>query len=720
MPILVVSEKPSAAMSIAKALDVKIKRDGYMEGNGWLISWCVGHLAGLAEAGAYDPRYAKWRREDLPILPEDWQFTIGKGKRGQFDALRTLLRRADVTEVVNACDAGREGELIFRTVYHLAGCAKPVKRLWISSMEDSAIRGGFANLKPGGDYDGLYQAALCRQKADWLVGINATRLFSLIYGRTMKIGRVMSPTLALIAQREAEIDAFVPVPFYTVELNCGGVIFAGERIDAKTGAEAAAAVCADASVMVQRVERKEKSEKPPALYDLTTLQREANRTLNFTAQQTLDYIQSLYEKKLCTYPRTDSRFLTDDMEHTVPDLVSSAAAICDMDIPKEICASQVCNSKKVAGHHALVPTRSAAGKDLEDLPLGERQILRLMSQGLLRAVCQPYRYAETVVTAECAGHSFTAKGKVMLDMGWKAYASKELSKEAVLPDGLAEGATLPVNAVHVKEKKTTPPKHFTEDTILNSMETAGADEMPEDAGNGAPAQAQRSGLRGEKEGQRNGADARRKAGAAECSLSRRGIGTPATRAGILEKLISSGLVERKQSKKLTHLLPTQAGNSLVAVLPEELQSPLLTAEWEHRLAEVERGTLDAQEFMDGIAALVTELVETYQPVSGWEILFPSEKERVGPCPRCGSSVTESKKGFFCENPVCRFARWKDSGFFTAKKKTLTRAIAASLLKEGRVKLKGCWSERTGKTYDATVVLEDNGEKSNYKLEFDKS
>ena len=678
---LVVCEKPSAAMSLASALGVTTKHDGYMEGNGWLVSWCVGHLAGLAGAGAYDPKYEKWRREDLPILPENWRFIVGKDKRGQFDTLRTLLRRDDVTAVVNACDAEREGELIFRTVYHLAGCTKPVKRLWISSMEDSAIRDGFANLKPGGDYDGLYQAALCRQKADWLVGINATRLFSLLYGRTLKIGRVMSPTLALIAQREAEIAAFTPKPFFNVELDCGGVTFTGERIDVKADAEAAAAACANETITILRVERKEKSEKPPALYDLTTLQREANRTLNFTAQQTLDYIQSLYEKKLCTYPRTDSRFLTDDMEHTVPELVSLAAAVCGVEIPKEICASLVCNSKRVTDHHAIVLTRSAAAKGLDDLPLGEREILRLISQCLLRAVCQPYRYAETVVTVKCAGYSFNAKGKIMLDMGWKIYADYELPKDSILPDVFMEGAALPLDGVRVKEGKTSPPRRFTEDTILKSMETAGAEELPEEA-------------------------------------ERRGIGTPATRAGILEKLISSGLVERKQAKKRTHLLPTQAGNSLVTVLPEELQSPLLTAEWEHRLAEVERGTLDPEEFMDGIGALVTELVETYQPVSGWEVLFPSEKERVGPCPRCGGAVMESKKGFFCENPDCRFALWKDSRFFTAKKKTLSKAIASSLLNNEKARLKGCWSERTGKTYDATIVLEDNGEKSNYKLLFD--
>ena len=389
---LVVTEKPSVAMSIAAALGAESRKDGYMEGGGWLISWCVGHLAELAVAETYDPKYAKWRREDLPILPESWRFTIGKDKRGQFDTLRTLLRREDVSEVVNACDAGREGELIFRTAYHLAGCDKPMKRLWISSIEDSAIREGFDQLKPGMDYDGLHQAALCRSKADWLVGINATRLFSVLYGRTLNIGRVVSPTLALIVQREA------------------------------------------------------------------------NRTLGYTAQQTLDYLQALYEKKLCTYPRTDSRFLTDDMENSVPALVSAAAAVCGLDTPGEVLASQVCNSKKVTDHHAIVPTGSAAATDLSALPLGEREVLRLVSLALLRAVCPPYRYAETSVAVECAGHSFSAKGKVLLDAGWRAYA--ELPQDAALPDGLTEGMTLAVEAVRVKEGKTAPPKHFTEDTIL--------------------------------------------------------------------------------------------------------------------------------------------------------------------------------------------------------------------------------------------------------------
>ena len=675
---LVIAEKPSVAMSIAKVLGATARKEGHMEGAGWLVSWCVGHLAELAEPAVYDPRYGKWRREDLPILPESWRFTVGQEKRSQFDTLRTLLRREDVSEVVNACDAGREGELIFRTAYHLAGCTKPMKRLWISSMEDGAIREGFSNLRPGRDYDGLHQAALCRQKADWLVGINATRLFSVLYNRTLNVGRVMSPTLALIVQREAEIAAFTPKPFYTVELDCGGMTATGERISVKKAASALAASCEGSAAAIQTAERRERSEKPPALYDLTTLQREANRALGYTAQQTLDYLQALYEKKLCTYPRTDSRFLTDDMESAVPALVSAAAAVCGLDAPGEVLASQVCNSGKVTDHHAVVPTKSAAAADLSALPLGEREVLRLVSLALLWAVCPPYRYAETAVVVECAGHSFSAKGKVLLDAGWRAYA--ELPQDAALPGGLTEGMQLPVEAVRVKTGKTAPPKHFTEDSILASMETAGAGDMPEDA-------------------------------------ERRGIGTPATRAAILEKLVASGLVERKKAKKITNLLPTQAGSSLVTVLPEALQSPLLTAEWEQRLGEVERGTLAPEDFMDGIAALVRDLVRDYQPVSGWEVLFPSDRETVGPCPRCGGAVTESKKGFFCENRDCRFVLWKDSKFFSAKKKQLTKSAAASLLKAGRVKLTGCWSEKTGKTYDATVILEDDGERTNYKLVF---
>ncbi len=678
---LVIAEKPSVAQSIAKVLGAGARKDGFLEGGGWLVSWCVGHLAELAEPAVYNPAYDKWRKEDLPIVPGNWRFTIARDKREQFDTLRTLLRREDVSEVVNACDAGREGELIFRTVYHLAGCTKPMKRLWISSMEDSAIREGFENLRPGSGYDGLHQAALCRLKADWLVGINATRLFSVLYGRTLNVGRVVSPTLAMIVQREAEITAFEPKPFYTVELDCGNVILTGERFLGKRYAEEAAVFCADKPVVIQAVERREKSEKAPALYDLTTLQRDANRSLGYTAQQTLDYLQSLYEKKLCTYPRTDSRYLTDDMESAVPALVSAAVTICGVQTAGTISPAQVCDSKKVSDHHAVVPTASAAGADLDALPKGELAILRLVSLALVRAVCPPHRYAETLLLAECGGHRYTAKGKTVLDMGWRTCGALPKEQDSALPDGLAEGQTLAIEDGSVKEGTTTPPRHFTEDTLLASMECAGMEEMPEDA-------------------------------------ERKGIGTPATRAGILERLVASGLVERKKAKKITSLLPTQAGSSLVTVLPEALQSPLLTAGWEQRLGEVERGELSPEDFMAGITALVSDLVKNYQPVSGAEVLFPSEQERIGTCPRCGGAVTESGKGFFCENRDCHFVLWKDSRFFAAKKKKLTKEIAAALLNGERVSLTGCVSEKTGRTYNATVALVDDGEKTDYRLEFE--
>ena len=576
-------------------------------------------------------------------------------------------------------DAGREGELIFRTVYCLVGCSKPILRLWISSMEDDAIRSGFQQLKTGRDYDGLHQSALCRAKADWLVGINATRYFSLTYGRTLNIGRVMSPTLALLVQREAEISAFAAEPFYTVQLDCGFPATTGRMKDRKD-ADAIANACKGKAVTVKSVERKEKSEKAPALYDLTALQRDANRVLGYTSQQTLDYLQALYEKKLCTYPRTDSRYLTDDMEGSVPGLVAAAAAVCGMEKPPTICAKQVCSSKKVTDHHAIVPTISAEKVDMASLPLGEREVLKLAARGLLRAVDEPHRYAETVITVDCAGQSFTAKGKTVLAPGWKRYEQEQAEAAPALPV-VTEQQTLSVSAASVKTGKTTPPKHFTEDTLLAAMENAGKEDMPDDA-------------------------------------ERKGIGTPATRSGIIEKLVSSGFVERRKSKKITNLLPTSTGTALITVLPEQLQSPQLTAEWEHRLKEIERGEIAPDSFMDGIAAMLNELVQTYKPIPGAEVLFPSGREVVGRCPRCGAEVTESPKGFFCENRTCSFLLWKNSRFFTAKKKALTKSLAAALLKNGRAPLIGCYSEKTGKTYDAVVLLEDDGQRTGYKLVFD--
>ena len=689
---LVIAEKPSVAKSLAAVLGAATRKDGYLEGGGWLVSWCLGHLAGLADAATYNPDYAKWRYDDLPILPESWRFTIAKDKRDQFDVLRTLLRREDVTEVVNACDAGREGELIFRTVYCLAGCQKPMKRLWISSMEDSAIREGFANLRPGADYDGLHQAALCRAKADWLVGINATRLFSVLYHRTLNIGRVMSPTLALIVQREAEIDAFKPVPFYSVALDLPGFTAASARMDKKADAEQLKTACQGGTVTVKQVERRDKSEKPPALYDLTTLQRDANRLLGFTAQQTLDYLQNLYEKKLCTYPRTDSRYLTSDMAEGLPVLVNLVANA--MPFRKGIAiscdAAAVIHDKKVTDHHAVIPTRNIREADLSALPVGERAILELVALRLLCAVAPPYNFAETAVVVDCAGAEFTAKGRTVKQPGWRALdAAYRASMKNVEPDGnsedkalpeLTEGQALPVAGAAVKEGKTTPPKHFTEDTLLSAMETAGKDDMPEDA-------------------------------------ERKGLGTPATRAAILEKLVAAGFVERKGKS----LIPTKAGINLVTVLPDTLTSPMLTAEWEQKLTAIARGEGDPAAFLAGISDMVRELVKTYSHISEeGQKLFAPEREAVGLCPRCGKPVYEGRKNFYCSDRSCRFVLWKDDRFWTSRKKELTRKMAGDLLKKGRTSVKGMWSEKKGAAYDAVVVLDDTGEKYvRFKLEFPK-
>lgn len=676
---LIIAEKPSVAQSIAAVLGAKRRENGYLEGGGYLVSWCFGHLAELASAETYDEAYAKWRYEDLPIIPFSWRWKITRDKWTQFEVLKTLLHREDVGSVINACDAGREGELIFRTVYCMAGCTKPMQRLWISSMEDDAIRSGFQKLRPGSEYDGLHQSALCRAKADWLVGINATRLFSVLYHRTLNVGRVLSPTLALLVQREAEIGAFRAEPFYTVKLDCG-VSAVSEKFKDNAAAVHLADACAGQTAAVKCVEQKERTEKPPALYDLTTLQRDANRILGYTAQQTLDYLQSLYEKKFCTYPRTDARYLTDDMETLVPEFVAVAASICETDAPTNILATQVCNSKKVSDHHALIPTASATKAAFLDLPLGERELLRLVAKQLLCAVSDTHRYSETTVILSCGGQEFTAKGKTILQTGWKQYSGND-SAEIPLPE-LTEGSTVPVDAASVKEGKTAPPKHYTEDTLLAAIENAGAKDAPEDA-------------------------------------ERRGLGTPATRAAILEKLVSAGFAERKQLKKAVYLIPTQIGNSLITVLPEQLQSPLLTAEWEHKLKQVERGELDADAFLGGITAMLTELTRSYRVVPGAEVLFPSGREVIGRCPRCSSDVTESKKGFFCERSDCKFGLWRDNKFLTAKRITLDKQMVTALLERGRVRVDDVYSEKTGKRFSTDLLLEDDGVRSSYRFDFGK-
>jgi DNA topoisomerase-3 len=685
---LIITEKPSVGQSIGKVLGARKRYDGYLEGGGYVVSWCVGHLVELAEPDAYDAKYAKWNKDDLPILPGEWQYRVSAATKKQFGILKTLMNRDDVESLVNCCDAGREGELIFRLVYHQCRCKKPFERLWISSMEDEAIKDGFAKLRPGTEYDALYEAALCRERADWTVGINATRLFSCLYGPTLNVGRVMTPTLAMVVMRETAIRGFTPEPFFTVQIVPGSFQAGGERMKEKSEAAAIADACQKAGTAeVTKVEQKEKSEKAPALYDLTSLQRDANRQLGFTAQQTLDYTQSLYEKKLVTYPRTDSRYLTDDMAEMLPELVTMAAQKCGIaaDAPTAVNAAQVINSKKVTDHHAIIPTRTLAGANLAELPSGEKAVLMLIATRLVCAVGEPYRYTETAVELTCAGHVFKTKGKTVTDMGWKAYAGKQpenAEADAVLPV-LEENAALSLVSVEVKEGKTSPPKHFTEDLLLSSMEAAGADEIPEEA-------------------------------------ERRGIGTPATRAGIIEKLVQKGFVERKGDKKTKILVPTSKGEALVTVVPEQIQSPTMTAEWEEKLLQMERGQYEASHFMEEINSMIRDMVENYECVSGADVLLPPKGAVVGNCPACGAEVLDKPKGYFCSNKECRFALWKSNRYFDSIGKKLTASIAEKLLVNGKVRLKGCKSARTGKTYDATLVMNtDEKGKAQFSLEFEK-
>ena len=692
---LVIAEKPSVAMSLAAVLGANEKKDGYMEGGGYLVSWCVGHLLELAQPEAYGEQYARWRYGDLPILPEEWKYEVPKDKKKQLDLLCRLMKDKRVESVVCATDAGREGELIFRLVYQYAGCSKPMERLWISSMEDAAIRDGFEHLRPGHAYDRLYDAAVCRAGADWLIGINATRLFSVLYGVTLNVGRVMSPTLALLVQRESDIQAFISKPFYVPEITCGGFTASGEKLSGKNEAEKIHMACDGKTATVLSVEKQVKTVQPPRLYDLTTLQRECNRIYGYTAQQTLDYVQSLYEKKLATYPRTDSQYLTEDMQATAASLIlwlrdnisfgKGCAGEPDID--------RVTDGSKVTDHHAIIPTVEIARTDLSELPSGERDVLTLIAARLLCATAQANRFEAVTAVLDCEGYSFTAKGKTVLQAGWKeverlhrmglkqSKPEEKESEDAALPP-LQERQTFEKVSAGVREGKTSPPKHYTEDSLLAAMETAGAGDMPEDA-------------------------------------ERKGLGTPATRAATLEKLVSAGFVQRKKKQ----LIPTEKGTNLILVLPDNIKSPMLTAEWESMLKQVERGEVSAEAFMEGIADMSRALVKEHTaPEEQFAGLFPDAKgngrEAVGTCPRCGGTVYEGKKGFFCDNRDCSFALWKDNKFFSSKKKSITKSVAAALLKEGRVSMSGLYSEKTGRTYDAVVLLDDTGGKYvNFKLEF---
>lgn len=721
---LIIAEKPSVAKSIASALGASSRADGFYEGSGLLVSWCVGHLVSPMDAGGYDERFKKWRYDDLPILPEPFRYVLAPGKEDAFENLCALMDRPDVDTIVNACDAGREGELIFRLVYEMAGCRKPVLRLWISSMEDSAIREGFSGLRPGADYEALYQSALCRQKADWLVGINATRLFSVLYHRTLNVGRVQTPTLAMLAERDAKITLFHKEKYHLLRLTLDGAEAVSEKFTDPAEAEQAAAMCKGATVTCTSVTKEQKKEQPPKLYDLTTLQREANRLFGYTAKQTLDYAQSLYEKKLLTYPRTDSRYLTSDMAETASCVIHLAAKLppfdgCGNFFPL---VEGMISDKDVSDHHAIIPTSSLQAlypslpstakarsrrcnsspqqisdlpgtpslekADIKGLPLGERNLFLMVCCKLLCASAEPYVYEAVTATFNCGGQSFTAKGKRILSEGWREIDRifRTFLKEkpadgdgGTLPD-FTEGQTFDGAEVAVTEHFTQPPKPYTEDTLLSAMENAGKDDIPDEA-------------------------------------ERKGLGTPATRAAIIEKLVTAGFVERKGKS----LIPTKAGINLVTVLPEPLTSPMLTAEWEQKLTEIAKGGADPDTFMDGIRTMVQEIVSTYSCISeDGKKLFAPEKEVIGTCPRCGQPVYEGKKNFACSDRSCGFVLWKNDRFWTSRKKELTKKMATDLLKKGRTNVKGMWSEKKQAAYDAAVILNDTGGKYiNFKLEFPK-
>ena len=598
-----------------------------------------------------------------------------------------------VTSENYPADAGREGELIFRMVYEKTGCTKPVKRLWISSLEESAIREGFRSLKPGTAYDALYRAALCRAQADWLVGINGTRLYSRLYGTKLNVGRVMTPTLAMVAQREKEIAAFQVERFYTVQLSCGFPAQSG-RIKTREEAERIRASCHCKKAAVKQIERRQKKEKPPKLYDLTALQRDANRIYGYTAQQTLDYAQTLYEKKLATYPRTDSRFLTHDLRDRLPALIECVAQVLPFasGLPLAVHTQQVIRDEKVSDHHAIIPTQNMTREALAQLPMGERSILTLLAVRLLAATGEPCETDEVTVMLDCEGHDFTAKGSTVRQMGYRMFeetfrgslGSRERKEREYPIPPLEIGQTVGPVVATIREGQTTPPKRYTEDTLLAAMETAGAKDAPEDA-------------------------------------ERKGLGTPATRAGTLEKLVDVGFVMRKGEQKAKTLYPTEKAAALIAVLPENLRSPMMTAQWEQRLKRIEHGQEEAAGFMDDIVRMVTELVQSAQPVPDAQKLFPSDRPSVGTCPCCGAAVTETAKGFFCESRICRFGIWKDNRFFAQIGQSVNKGVVEALIRDGAAKLKGLRSKKTGRRYDATLKMMC-GEQGvpRFQMEFEKS
>ena len=685
-----VAEKPSVAQTIGKVLGATSRKDGYLEGEAYLVSWCVGHLVGLADASVYDQRYSKWRYDDLPIIPEEWLYEVPKDKMQQFKVLSALMKDKRVTELVCATDAGREGELIFRLVYQKAGCRKPFKRLWISSLEDSAIRDGFQHLRDSSEFDRLYEAALSRSKADWIVGINGTRLFSTLYHKKLVVGRVQTPTLAMLVERDGKITTFRKEKYFNVHIQKDGLKASLEKIKTEEEAKRIAEACDKKQASVSSLKKERKTVNPPKLYDLTTLQREANRYFSFTAQQTLDLVQSLYEKKLLTYPRTDSQFITDDMEGTVRQVISILCRKLPLfdGVAYTPNIDRISNNAKVTDHHAILPTVQVETLDIAELPESEQKILRLVATRLICATGEKHIYDETTLTISCEGSLFTAKGKTVVQDGWKGIErqfkatlkNKEKEEpEAVLPE-VTEGDIFQYVAASVSEHFTSPPKAFTEDTLLSAMETAGNEAFDDET-------------------------------------EKKGLGTPATRAGIIEKLVKGGFAERKGKT----LVPTKDGLNLVCVLPEQITSPAMTAEWENTLMQIERGNADADAFLSGIAAMTSELVKAYPFLSDAEASrFDTARETVGKCPRCGSPVYVGKGNFYCSNRECSFCLWEDNKFFSSKKKKLTKKIAKELLDKGWCRVTGLYTPKKPQLYDAVIRLDDTGGKYvSFKMEFDR-
>lgn len=690
---LVIAEKPSVAQSYAKNLSAYKREDGYLEGESCIVSWCLGHLAEYAQPEEYDPKYEKWQFDDLPILPEAWKLKVSKDKKKQFEVIKTLMNRSDVEYLVNGCDAGREGELIFQRVYVLAGCRKPVKRLWISSMEDAAIQKGFQTMKSEEEYKNLCMAAVCRAQADWLIGMNGTRAYTTRYFKRLVVGRVQTPTLAMLAERQERIEHFQKEAFYKVALTDGKLTVVSENIANEEAAELLAALCNGSTAVVTQMKKERKKSFPPKLYDLTSLQREANRYFGYTAKRTLDMLQELYEEKLVTYPRTDSQFVTEDMKDSVEELVEKMPVLLSFVDYGQLGhgIKRVINNAKVSDHHAILPTKEVVEKGIADLPADKKNLMMLICQQLVQATGEEYLYEQTDITVKCQEHDFKARGKIPVQMGFKevekafkqlcvkAEPVEEKEKETSIPAGYEEGMRL----FPVKAEKTThytsPPKPFNEDTLLAAMETAGNKEF-------------------------------------DSETEKKGLGTPATRASIIEKLVSSGYAQRKGKQ----ILPSTEGKELVKVMPEYLKSAVMTAEWENQLLMMEKGQITDTQFMGEITSLVRKILEVCREIPEEERRrFQMEREVIGKCPVCGCDVFEGKQNFYCSNRQCDFALWKENRFLGSMEKNLDKKMARELLDKACTHVKGLYSKKKDMKFDADLLLTLEDGKPRFHLEFPK-